>query len=261
MMTLRNPTRRFISILVGASFMVLFANAAFAQGSASATKTSRVRLAKNSISSSPAKPAADLSKASKQQILVSYARLPLSFEVNQGQINNQVKFLSHGRGYTLFLTPTEAVLALEKHQASAAVGLQPSTEPGLGVAVLRAEALSAKGPGSEKPSYAALFIKLIGANPAPKAEGLAELPGKSNYFIGNDPKRWHTDVRTFGKVMFHAVYPGVDMVYYGNQQQLEYDFVVAPRSGPASKSEFRERAFDQHLRMPVASLAVLLLPS
>src|SRR5690349_10548697 len=120
MMTLRNLNR--FSIIVAASLMVSFANAAFAQSSASPTKTSRVRFATSSIPNSPARATADLSEASKQQVLASYARLPLSFEVNQGQSNKQVKFLSHGRGYTLFLTPTEAVLALEKSQSSAAVG-------------------------------------------------------------------------------------------------------------------------------------------
>ena len=75
-------------------------------------------------------------------------------------------------------------------------------------------------------------MKLVGANQAAKVAALEELPGKSNYFIGNDPKKWRTDVPTYGKVKYEGVYPGVDLVYYGNQRQLEYDFVVAPGADP-----------------------------
>ncbi|MBI1876199.1 MAG: hypothetical protein HYS05_20220, partial [Acidobacteria bacterium] len=62
--------------------------------------------------------------------------------------------------------------------------------------------------------------------------GEGELPGRTNYFIGNDPTKWRTDIPTFAKVRYHDVYPGIDLVYYGNQQQLEYDFIVAPGADP-----------------------------
>jgi hypothetical protein len=71
-------------------------------------------------------------------------------------------------------------------------------------------------------------MELVGANEGAQAAALEELPGKSNYFIGNDPKKWRTGVPTYAKVKYQSVYPGVDLVYYGNQRQLEYDFVVAP---------------------------------
>src|SRR5439155_17798981 len=73
---------------------------------------------------------------------------------------------------------------------------------------------------------------LVGANQAAKVTALDELPGKSNYFIGSDPKKWRTDVPTYAKVKYEGVYPGIDLVYYGNQRQLEYDFVVAPGADP-----------------------------
>lgn len=57
------------------------------------------------------------------------------------------------------------------------------------------------------------------------------MPGKSNYFIGSDPTKWHTNVAHYGKSTYEKVYLGIDLVYYGNQQQLEYDFVVAPGAG------------------------------
>ena len=74
----------------------------------------------------------------------------------------------------------------------------------------------------------------MGANPNPKIVGMDELPGKSNYFIGNDPKKWRTNVPNYAKVKYANVYPGVDLVYYGNQGKLEYDFVVSPGADPNS---------------------------
>ena len=78
-------------------------------------------------------------------------------------------------------------------------------------------------------------LELIGANPSPQVVGREELPGKSNYFIGNDPAKWRTNVPTYRKVEYREVYPGVSLVYYGNPAaaaQLEYDFVVAPGADP-----------------------------
>jgi len=76
-------------------------------------------------------------------------------------------------------------------------------------------------------------MSLAGANPQAKVSGLDELPGKSNYFVGNDPRKWRTNVPTYPKVRYEGVYPGVDLVYYGNQGRLEYDFVIAPGANPS----------------------------
>src|SRR3989441_8952332 len=78
-----------------------------------------------------------------------------------------------------------------------------------------------------------LRMRLVGANPAAEISGLEELPGKSNYFIGNDPKKWHTNVPNYARVKYRNLYPGIDLVYYGNQRQLEYDFVVRPGANPS----------------------------
>jgi hypothetical protein len=82
-------------------------------------------------------------------------------------------------------------------------------------------------------AQAVVRMQLLGANPAPQVVGLEELPGRSNYFIGNDPKKWRTNVPTYARVKYANVYPGVDLVYYGNQGQLEYDFVVQPGADPS----------------------------
>jgi hypothetical protein len=81
-------------------------------------------------------------------------------------------------------------------------------------------------------SSTVLRMRLVGANAKATVTGAEELPGKSNYFIGNDPKKWRTNVSSYARVKYEGVYPGVDLVYYGNQRQLEYDFVVAPGADP-----------------------------
>jgi hypothetical protein len=153
----------------------------------------------------------------------AYGNLPLSFESNQGQTDSQVKFLSRGSGYTLFLTGAETVLRLQNadsrmRKEKTANTSAPSNNPQSTI---------------RNPQSSVVRMKLLGANPNPQAAGLNELRGKSNYFIGADPQKWRTDVPTYAKAKFAAVYPGVDVVYYGTQgRQLEYDFVVAPQADP-----------------------------
>ncbi|HEY6274642.1 MAG TPA: SBBP repeat-containing protein [Terriglobales bacterium] len=142
-----------------------------------------------------------------------YARLPLSFEANQGQADSRVKFLSRGQDYTLFLTRNESVIRLKSGARSQ---LLPATD---------------RGPGT---TDSILRMQLVGANPNAPVSGLDELPGKSNYFIGDDPAMWRTGVANYARVRYQGVYPGVDLVYYGNQRQLEYDFVVAPGADPSA---------------------------
>ena len=90
-----------------------------------------------------------------------------------------------------------------------------------------------QGTGAEEPlpRPAVLRVKLLKARSA-EMEGLDELPGKANYFIGRDPKRWRTDVTGYAKPRCRGVYPGIDLLYYGSGRELEYDFVVAPGGDP-----------------------------
>jgi hypothetical protein len=142
-----------------------------------------------------------------------FAHLPLSFERNEGQTDPNVRFLAHGPGYTLFLTGDGAVLALQRTSHPASRRSTPW-----------------RAPASSQESV--VRLSLVGANPHVQAAGEKELPGKSNYFIGSNPSRWHTDVPIYARVYYRGVYPGVDVVYYGWQGTLENDFVVAPRSDP-----------------------------
>jgi hypothetical protein len=157
--------------------------------------------------------AAQTAAQEQQPALASYGNLPLHFEANQGQTAEQVKFLARGSGYTLFLTSTESVLVLRSPEVG-----------GPGNRVTPGKAVTSK---RSTPS-AVLRMKLLGANPRPAVEGREELPGKSHYFIGADRKRWRTNVPQYARVEYREVYPGVSLTYYGNQGQLEYDFVVGP---------------------------------
>jgi hypothetical protein len=155
----------------------------------------------------------------KPRLVAGYGKLPVSFEANQGQADARVKFLARGRGYGLFLTSNEAVLGLQK--SSARIQDSGFTVQG-----------SIRKPKS-KIQNQFLRLRLEGARPDGGVIGREELPGKANYFIGNDPTKWRTNVPTYAKVRYHDVYPGVDLEYYGNQGgQLEYDFVVAAGADP-----------------------------
>jgi len=81
-------------------------------------------------------------------------------------------------------------------------------------------------------SAALVRLKLVGGNRGANPGGEDELPGKSNYFIGNDPKKWRTNVAQYARVKYEGVYPGIDLVYYGNQGELENDFVLRPGADP-----------------------------
>ncbi len=141
-------------------------------------------------------------------------RLPLFFEANEGQMASRVKFLTRGSGYTMLLTPTETVL-VEAGTSSA-------------------NAKNKLGTHQDRKAVPAsvLRMQLIGANRAPSMTGLDELSGKVNYLIGNDPTRWHTGVPLYSRVNAGQVYPGVDLLFHGNEKMLEYDFIVAPGADP-----------------------------
>lgn len=135
----------------------------------------------------------------KQQVAEKYGKLPINFESNVGQTDEKVKFLARGHGYSLFLTESEAILALKK---------------------------------DEKNEHAVVRMQIDGAKPAPKVSGLNETTTKTNYFIGNNSEKWQINVSNYSRVKYESVYEGVDLVYYGNGQQLEYDFLVAPNADP-----------------------------
>ena len=143
----------------------------------------------------------------------SFAKLPLSFEPNVGQTAEEVKYLARGKGYSIFVTPGEVVLSL--------AGASAAPDPAASKADLGEREEAAMRPDVLRMSW-------VGANAAAEFTAGDLLPGKSNYFTGNDSAKWHTDVPNYGRLRAEGVYDGIDVDFYGNQQQLEYDFRVNP---------------------------------
>lgn len=127
--------------------------------------------------------------------------LPIAFEANQGQVDKNVRFLARSHGHHMFLTPSEAILTL---MPRAAASMQPT--------VVR--------------------LTFVGKNDQPELEGVDRLPGVVNYYLGQDRSGWQAGIPTYAKVRYTDLYPGIDALFYGNQSELEYDFIVAPGANP-----------------------------
>jgi Beta-propeller repeat/Abnormal spindle-like microcephaly-assoc'd, ASPM-SPD-2-Hydin len=146
----------------------------------------------------------------------NYGKLAAVFEANQGQTDPQVKFLFRGRGYSAFLTSGSMVLSL---RPTSIVPIPPT-----GKVHITENAVPASTPTMQ--------FRLSGASESPEVLGEDRKPGKVNYFIGRDPKKWHTNVPTYARVRYKNVYPGIDLVYYGSGRQMECDFAVSPGANP-----------------------------
>jgi hypothetical protein len=150
--------------------------------------------------SSAATPVKDVDLQSK--LSKTYGSLPLAFEP-RGQ-EGTGEFVARGNGYGIFLSPAGITLNLNGAAQS----------------------------GSEGRREATVNIRFPGGNPIPGLQAGERLPGKVNYFFGADPSKWVSNISTYRKVVAPSVYPGIDVLYYGNQSRLEYDFVVAPHADP-----------------------------
>ena len=150
---------------------------------------------------------------SRADINAKFGKLPLTFEANRGQMDPQVRFISRGPGYSAFLTGDGMVLSLRAHQVldgqTAATAVSPS-----------------------KSKKATLQFSLLGAARNPAVVGERPQSGRVNYFVGNNPAKWQRNVPIYAQVRYKSIYPGIDLLYYGNQRQLEYDFVIAPGADP-----------------------------
>lgn len=218
-MKTRGGCQRSTKIIgVTAVVCVLFLFLAVQDAQESAEKTSRTRssvsLSNNSVS---------LGSDETQKLLTSYGKLPLTFEENVGQTAREVRYLSRGSGYELFLTSQEAVLAVRE---PGRLRLSPRHRFQTLLALRQARL------ARQSRQFTAIRLGFDGANPVPQISGTDKAPGRVNYFFGNDPKSWHTDVPVYGRVQYAGIYPGIDLVFYGHQGHLEYDFVVAPGADP-----------------------------
>jgi hypothetical protein len=155
---------------------------------------------------------------SQAATMAKAGKLPLRFEANIGQSDDRVRFLSRGTGYTLFLTRDEAVLSLQQSRPvdSAQPAVPDPSQP----------------PRQISGTAAVLRMQLLGSDSHGPVHGLRELPGKSNYLMGRDSQKWQQNVTSYASVQLEDVYPGVNLIYHGDQGQLEYDFALAAGADP-----------------------------
>ena len=146
------------------------------------------------------RPSVDRDRVPATHVTSAYVRTPLRFEPGEPEKRGETDFVARGLGYAVYLSGGDATVVLK-----------PATAP-------RPEIVG---------------MRLVGRQSGLKVTGVNELPGRSNHLIGRDSRHWRTGVRSYAKVSYEDVYPGVDLVYYGNQQQLEYDFIVAPGASPS----------------------------
>jgi len=146
-----------------------------------------------------------------QQFPPRLGTLPVAFETNLGQIRKDAKFVSRGLSYSAYLTAEGMVLSLKPNS--------------------QRETIAAANDRTVKPPTILQF-NLLGSAANPPAVGEMQLPGRVNYFLGQDPRRWRTNVPLYSRVRYKQVYPGIDLVYYGNARRLEYDFEVSPGANP-----------------------------
>ena len=149
-----------------------------------------------------------------------WAQLPLRFEKNAGQSDASVEYVVRGSGYSALLSGTGATYILDGPRHTDPLARMHPLE----------RLQQARQRATER---VALRMEIAGANPAAHAEPLEALETRSNYLIGNNSAQWHTNIPNYAKVRYHEVYPGVDLVYRGQQNQLEYDFVLAPGRDPS----------------------------
>ncbi|MFN8009252.1 MAG: SBBP repeat-containing protein [Terriglobia bacterium] len=178
-------------------------------------------VSRESVSSSPWRDqsSAPAEGAARARVQATYGRLPLAFEQNRGQAPDDVFYLSRSQSTAVLLKASEAVLRWP---------VSPTT---ISRAVSTSK-LALSSPAISK--FAELRIRLVDSNPSPRVEGESLLTSTTNYLQGKDPRGWKIHLPNFAKIRMHEVYPGVDLVYYGSHQRLEYDFMMQPGARPES---------------------------
>jgi hypothetical protein len=157
-----------------------------------------------------------VSEPPKVQLQEAYGKLPLHFIHNQGQVDERVQFYTQGGGYAFFFTREGVVLSLARDAGKSNENRTPGPRT---------------APGRQGPR-AVVQLQPVGLGPGVVVAAADPQAGKVNYFIGNDPKKWHTNIATYGAVVYREAYPGIDLKFYGNGRQLEYDVVVKPGADP-----------------------------
>lgn len=212
-------------VLSSRSLLTLAVIALLASGATLPTQS----VAQASASSPAISPLASASfgkenETTRSRVGSAYGRLPMRFESNQGQFEAKVKFAARNADYALWLTRDQAVMTLSPSDRNA-----PAVKTG--------QSSNDSEKQAEPPfkSNAAIIrMKLVGANQRASVSGEDEMAGRSNYFFGSDPANWRTNVTSYSRIVYNSIYRGIDLVYYGNGRELEYDFKVAPGADPAA---------------------------
>lgn len=173
----------------------------------------------------------DVSAETKAKVAEGYGRLPISFEKNVGQADARTQFLVRGRSYALYLADSETILAFRKNEMRAESEAGEGSPHKTGAKRRRARTVE---------QSSVVRMRLVGARRDAETFSEGAESGRSNYFIGSDAGKWRTDVPQFSKVRRAGVYDGVNQLFYGNQNELEYDFIVSPHADYKQiKMEFR----------------------
>ncbi len=235
----RIPRFRVIGLTVGLAAVAAYAigggaasvpppAAATAAMPAAVASGNAVAAAPSSSAAAAARPAGGGAVLAAAKAGATHATTPgaqLYFEPNVGQTDGRVRYFARTSNYTLFLTDRAAVFSLARRNPKIDSWHRninsdaPATQRNV----------SANNSGEVA---AAIKIGFEGANQRPGVAGVDPMRGRVNYLIGNDPSKWHTDVPTYGRVLYHSLYPGVDMVYYGTPGALEFDLRLAPGADP-----------------------------
>ena len=161
----------------------------------------------NPVGASAGNPPLNSTQESVPETPEEFGKLPLQFELNQGQTDPKVQFLTRAGGATVFLKSDETTFLLSE---------------------AKSQDRNDETTKEVRTRKHAIRMKINNSNATARLEGVDRLPGDANYLIGNDPSKWHTHIPTFSRLKLQDAYPGVDLVYYGTRGQLEYDFVVRP---------------------------------
>jgi beta-propeller repeat-containing protein len=187
---------------------------------------------KAAVSTKPALSPQTVTAAAHDHVRASYAALPLAFEANEGQADPQVKYVARGSGYRLSLTSKQAIMSLPGRKGTSEVrDMMMNKRRGAAAvkAMLKKRALSAQ----RESSTAVLRMNLLGADPHTQLIAEDRQQGIVNYFLGNDPSKWRSNIALYGRVSYRNVYPGVDLAFHGAGKQLEFDYLVSPGADAA----------------------------
>ncbi len=159
----------------------------------------------------------------KPTLDAAYGSIPLAFTLNEGQAHSSITFTAQGSGCGMAFSPTGTTFLFSRE-----------TPASVTKRAAKRSVVFEDDPTRDQPEYESFALKLafVGANENSRIQGEDHLPWNNNYFIGNDASKWRTDVPNYGKIRLTEVYDGIDLVYYGNQKRVKYDFVVKPGEDP-----------------------------